>query len=152
MTISSQHKVFLVIVDSSREFHAALDQAIKMCNECDARIALLRVMHVEHVDHWQNIEDKVRSEMRAHAESLVWEAAGRILRETGYFPMVCIEEGTKSEVIIDIIGRYPNIASLVLAADSSSSKPGPLVTYFTTKGLSKLNVPLVVVPGHLQSE
>ena len=152
MSALKQYKVFLMIVDSSQEFQAVIEHAIKMANSCDARIALLRVLHVEHTDHWQNIEDKIRSEMRAHSESLIWEASGQILRETGHFPMLCIEEGVKSDTIIDIIDRYSNISALILAADSTSNKPGPLVSYFTGKGLSRLKVPLFIVPGHLHSD
>ncbi|MDH5722359.1 MAG: universal stress protein [Alphaproteobacteria bacterium] len=151
MSKQGKHDVYLLVVDSSKEFQAALDYSIKMANDSDARIALLRVMQVEHVDHWQNIEEKIRSEMRAHSESLIWEASGRILRETEHFPMVCIEEGTKSDIIFEMIEQYPNISALVLGADSVLNKPGPLVTYFVGKGLSRLNVPLVIVPGHLQS-
>lgn len=152
MSGQGKHSVYLLVVDSSKEFQAALDYSIKMANESDSRIALLRVMQVEHVDHWHNIEEKIRSEMRAHSESLIWEASGRILRETEHFPMVCIEEGTKSDVILDVIERYPNIGAIILGADSSSSKPGPLVSHFVGKGLSRLTVPLIIVPGHLQSE
>ena len=146
-------KVYLLVVDSTEEFPIAVEYAAKFVGGSDARIALLNVIQLDHVDHWMNIENRIRKEMREEAERMTWEAARRVIDVCGKFPMVCIEEGVRSDVIVESINKYDNICALILAADSVSSKPGPLVTYFSSaKGLARLNVPLIIVPGHLQKE
>lgn len=146
-----EKRIYLLVVDSTDEFSVAVDYACDFAKRNDARIALLNVMQLEHVDHWQNIENKLKSEMRAEAENMIWAASKQVHARTGQFPMVCIEEGVRSDIIIDIIAQNPNICTLILAADKNSSKPGPLVTYFSSgKGLARLDVPLMIVPGHLQ--
>lgn len=146
----SEKRVYLLVVDATDEFCVAVDYATEFAQKTEARIALLNIMQIDHVDHWANIENKLRSEMRAQAENMIWAASRRVMERTGQFPMVCIEEGVSSDVIVETINKYPNICALILAADKTSNKPGPLVSYFSGKGLSRLRVPLMIVPGHLQ--
>jgi hypothetical protein len=40
---------------------------------------------------------------------------------------------------------------LVLGGGTQANGPGALVAYFTGKGLGKLRVPVLVVPGHLDA-
>lgn len=153
MTLAKQHKeggIYLLVVDVTEEFSVAVDYAADFAQANNGHIALLNVMEIEHFDHWGNIEDKVKKEMRTQAETMIWEAAGRITARTGMVPMVCIEEGSRSDVILETLEAYPEICMLILGGDSHSSNPGPLVTYFAGKGLSRLRVPLMIVPGHLQ--
>ena len=142
--------IFLVAVDESEEFLAAVNYATKFANAENGYVALLNVIEPLHVQNWKNIEDRVRSEMRAHAEQVIWNAAGCVFEKTGKIPMVCIEEGDKSDLIIKTINENENIVALVLASHSATSIPGPLVSYFSGKGLSRLPVPLIIVPGHLE--
>lgn len=142
--------IFLLVVDVTAEFSVAVDFASDFAKANDGQIALLNVIEIDHIDHWGGIEGKMRKEMRAQAEKLIWDAAGRITQRTGLVPMVCIEEGGRSESILRTIESYPEICMLILGGDSHSSNPGPLVTYFAGKGLSRLRVPLMIVPGHLE--
>ncbi|MCB1680593.1 MAG: universal stress protein [Rhodospirillales bacterium] len=153
MTVAKQQKdggTFLLVVDITDEFTVAVDYASDFAQANRGHIALLNVIDIDHFDHWGNIEGKVKKEMRTQAENLIYETAGRITSRTGMIPMVCIEEGSRSEVILETINTYPEICMLILGGDSHSSNPGPLVSYFAGKGLSRLRVPLMIVPGHLQ--
>lgn len=151
MAINSipKDKVYLLVVDVTEEFTVAIDYASELAASHNAHIALLNVIEVDHFDHWGNIAEKVRSEMRTQAENMIWEASLRVTKKTGMIPMICISEGIRHEVIIETINQYPEIAMLILGGDCHASNPGPLVTFFAGKGLSKLRVPLMVVPGHL---
>ncbi len=148
---TSKNRVYLLVVDVTDEFSVAVDYAADYARANNGHIALLNVINVDHFDHWSNVEDKMRKELRAQAENLIWETAGRIIDRTGLFPMICIEEGTRSDVILKIIEENPDICMLILGADSSTSNPGPLVSHFSGKGLSKLDVPLMIIPGHMQN-
>tara|TARA_R110001592_G_scaffold79054_4_gene236778 strand:- start:6718 stop:7194 length:477 start_codon:yes stop_codon:yes gene_type:complete len=141
--------VFLVVVDGTQEFTTAVDYASEFANAEEGYVALLNVIEHTPVSGWQGIEARVRKETRAQAEQMIWTAAGRVLESTQNIPMVSIEEGDRSDRIIKTVEGNKNIVALVLASASGSSNPGPLVTYFSGKGLSRLPVPLMIVPGHL---
>jgi len=148
--LKNQGNVFLVVVDQTQEFLKAIDYASIFSGAKHRYIALLNVIEPVHVENWQGIEKKVKKDMRDQAERMVWDAAGRVYKNTATTPMVCIEEGRSIDVILKVIEENKNISALVLAAASSSSSPGPLVSYFSGKGLSRLSVPLMIVPDHLE--
>lgn len=141
--------VFLLVVDVTEEFSVAVEYACAIVAKHSGRLALLNVIERSAFDHWLNVENKIKKEMRAQAESLIWDASRRVVELTGKIPMIAIEEGERSDIIIDMINQNSNIAMLILGGESSASNPGPLVSYFSGKGLSKLRVPLMIVPGHL---
>ena len=145
----SRKGVYLVVVDDSNEFATSVDSAAGFANAENGYVALLNVIEPMLVQNWQNIEDRVRVEMREHAEEVIWNAAGHVVEANGNIPMVFIEEGERSDIIIKTIEENKNIVALVLASSSTSSKPGPLVSYFSGKGLAHLSVPLIIIPGHL---
>ena len=149
--IKKREGIFLVVVDATQEFTTAVDCASQFANAEEGHVALLNVIEHIPVSGWQGIEERVKRETRAQAEQMIWNAAGRVLENTQKIPMVCIEEGDSSDRVIETIESNKNIVALVLASASSSSNPGPLVSYFSGKGLSRLTVPLMIVPGHLES-
>jgi len=144
--------VYLLVVDVTDEFSVAVKYASVFAAARKGRVGLLNVIEPGTFDHWMNIENKVKKELRAQAENIIWDTAKRIGEITGDIPMICIEEGDRKEVVVDVINRYPNISMLILGAESSANNPGPLVSYFSGKGLSRLRVPLLIVPGHIEAE
>ena len=92
----------------------------------------------------------MKAEHRAQAEQFLWGIAGKVHDLCGLYPSLYIREGVPSDVLADIIEKDPMISALVLGAKDASGGPGPLVSYFTGKGIGKLTVPLVVVPDHLE--
>lgn len=139
--------VFLVILDGSEECTSAIDYASDFASAEEGHVALLHVIESMPVQNWSDIEQRVQKELRSRAEQMIWDGAGRVIENTNEIPMVCIEEGDRSDVIINILEENPNIAALVLAVSSNSSKPGSLVSYFSGKGLARLKVPLMIVPS-----
>lgn len=148
--IDRRKGVFLVVVDETQEFVTAVDYASQFANAEDGYVALLNVMQDVHVQNWMNVEEKVNREMRAQSEQMVWDAAGRVLENTQRIPMVSIEEGDTTDIILKTIDENDNIVALVLASSAASNNPGPLVSYFSGKGLHKLPVPLMIIPGDLE--
>ncbi len=149
--IANEHRkgVFLIAVDATEEFSTAINYAAEFANAEHGYVALLNVIEKSYVQNWRKVEERVRTEMRDQAEQMIWDAAGIVMDKTGKTPMVCIEEGDVADVIIQTINDNKNIVALVLASSRSSS-PGPLVTYFSGKGLSKLPVPLMIIPANLE--
>ncbi len=149
--VKKRKGVFLVLVDSTQESNTAVDYASEFANAEDGYVALLNVIEHTPVSGWQDIEARVRKETRSQAEQMIWHAAGRVIENTRKIPIVCIEEGDRSDNIVKMLEDNKNIVALVLASAAGSSNPGPLITYFSGKGISRLPVPLMIVPGHLEN-
>ena len=143
--------VFLVLVDGTEELMTAIDYASQFAKAQHGYVALLNVIEQSYVQNWKNVEETIRKETRLQAERQIWDAAGRVYENTGSIPIVCIDEGSQSDIIAKTIDENKNIVALVLASESGASNPGPLISYFSGKGLSRLNVPLMIVPGNLEA-
>lgn len=61
-------------------------------------------------------------------------------------------EGKKTDALVELIENDKTIKMLLLGGDTQGSAPGPLVSYFSGKGLGQLRVPLTIVPNHLTDE
>lgn len=143
---------YLVVADGSAEFLVAELYAAGLAKAHGAHPAIVRVIEPQDFMHWGGIENKMKAEMREEAERAVWEAARTMGEMTGVIPSIYIEEGEKAAVLEKIISGDSEIRMLILAGDTSGSNPGPLTSYFTSKGLAKLRVPVLIIPSHLSPE
>ena len=139
--------VYLVVADDSEEFQAALKKAALMANQNRRHVAILLVMEEEGFLHWGMVEKRIKTDQRAEAEKRIWEVASRVFDMSGQIPALYIKEGKTREAILEVLNTDPNIKMLVLGAGTATSNP--LVSYFTSKGLSALKVPLLVVPDKI---
>lgn len=144
--------IYLVVVDGSEEFVIALRYAARRAEASRAHVGILQVISVEDFQHWSNVEAVMRKELRAEAEKSVWNIAKAVNDLNGQWPAIFIAEGNRTDVIVDLINKEENIRMLVLGGGTQSSGPGPLVQHFTGKGLSRLCVPVLVVPGHIEPQ
>lgn len=139
--------VYLLVADDSDEFQAALKKAAMMANQNSRHVAILLVMEEEAFLHWGMIEKRIKKDQRAEAEKRIWEVACKIYEQSGQIPALYIKEGKTREAILEVLNTDPNIRMLILGAGTSTSNP--LVSYFTSKGLASLKVPLLVVPDKI---
>ncbi len=140
---------FLLVADKSEEFGKALRYAARLAAYSDSHIALAYIIEEQGFQHWGNIEERMRGELRKEAEQYLFEVATTVNNITGERPAFYIRQGKKTEALVSLINEDHTIKMLVLGGDTQSS-PGPLVSYFSGKGLGQLRVPLTVVPGHLE--
>ena len=140
---------YLVVADHSEEFCIALQYAAKLAKANGCHIGVLRILEDQGIQHWGNVEERMRQEQREEAEKMLWAISTQI-EERGYAkPSFYIEEGSPREVLARVIEENKNISMLVLGAGTQGSGPGPLVSYFTGKGVARLRVPVLIVPDHL---
>lgn len=144
--VKKRKGVFLVVLDGTEESRSAVDYACQFAAAEGGYVSLLNIIESPYVSGWGNIEDRVQKEARAQAEEMIWSFAGSVLEKTGNIPIICIEEGDRSDIIVKTIEENKSIVALVLAPSLASSSPGPLITYFSGKGLSRLPVPLMISP------
>lgn len=142
--------VYLLVVDDTEEFQVALRYTAGMAKANDARISLLHVMDREDFQHWGTIEERMHEEYLKEAEGLLTSSADVIREISGECPGFYLEEGGRLDVILEIIQNDLSITKFILGGSTKSNNPGPLVSYFTSKGLSNLRVPLTIVPDSIE--
>lgn len=141
---------YLVAADDTMEFEVALRHAADLAAAERGFISILYVPESGDVQEWGLVEARIRREVRRQAETFLWSVAGMINETRGLLPVLSIQDGSRTERLIEAVNADPAICTLVLGAQTGAGGPGPLVSYFTGKGLSRLRVPVLVVPGHLE--
>lgn len=141
---------YLVVADDSDEFKAALTFACKAAKDFRAHIGILRIIEDQDFQDWGAVESRMKKELREASEKYLWTVA-KIVNDAGLIPSVYIAEGDPGEAVIKIIDGDENIIRLILGGRTDGS-PGPLVSFCVGKGLSRLKVPVVVVPGNLKDK
>ncbi len=145
--------VYLVVSDETEEFATALRYGARLAHANRGHLAILQVTDIQDFQHWSNVETRMRAEMREQAEKFIWNTAKKVNDLNGITPVLYVREGNKNDVLVDVINEDFTIKMLILGAGTGPTGPGPLVSYFTGgKGIGRLRVPVVVVPGHLEPQ
>ena len=149
---SGPDRVFLVVVDDSEEMDIALRFACRRAQHTGGRVALLYVVEPADFQHWMAVGDLMREEARSEGEQLLQKLATQVNDITGALPVLYVREGSRREELLKLIEEEPSISILVLAADTDSRGPGPLVEAFTGRFIGKLRIPVTIVPGNLAND
>jgi nucleotide-binding universal stress UspA family protein len=141
---------FLVVVDDSPEFEAALRYASRRARSTGGRVALLRIIPGGSDEHWAGVREEIQREQRAEAEALLNRLGEEATARSGAQPIFLIEEGEPHEAIRKVCGEDSEIKILVLAAGSGARGPGPLVSaVLKGGGFGGRKLPVTIVPGEL---
>jgi nucleotide-binding universal stress UspA family protein len=142
---------FLVVVDDSPEFEAALRYASRRARSTGGRVALLRIIPGGSDEHWAGVREEIQRQQRAEAEALLTRLGEEALTRSGSQPIFLIEEGEPQGAIRKVCGEDPEIKILVLAAGTGSRGPGPLVSAVLKQGAAfgGRKLPVTIVPGEL---
>ena len=147
-----EQRVFLVVVDQSEELQVALRFAARRAQHTGGRVAMLHVIEPADFQHWMTVGDLMREEARSEAEQLLQRLASRVNELTGQLPILYLREGDRRDELLQLIDEEPSIQILVLAANVGQGGPGPLVSALTGRFLSRLRIPMTIVPGNLSDE
>jgi nucleotide-binding universal stress UspA family protein len=143
---------YLIIADGSDEFAIAAHYASRVAIARRAAVAVAHITDLQDFIHWGKVEEMMRYDLRQQAEKDIWQIAKSIHDDHDIFPSLYIREGKVIDKIIEIIEEDKAIRALILAGTPNSNNQGPLVSYFSNKGMSRLRIPVVIVPGHLDKE
>ena len=141
---------FLVVVDDSPEFEAALRYAARRARSTGGHVVMLRIIPAAASDaHWAGVREEIERQTRAEAETTLNGWAAEAAERSGSTPILLIERGEPQACIRKVVGDDPDIKILVLAAGSSS--PGPLVAAVVKQGaaFTGRKLPVTIVPGEL---
>jgi len=142
-------RTFLVVVDDSEEMRAALRYACRRALHTGGRVALLRVVEPQEVQHFAMIGKMMAEEARQEAETLLERLATEVNETAGELPVLYVREGVPREELLSLIDEEPLISVLVLAAGTGPEGPGPLVSALTGRYVNRLRIPVTIVPGSL---
>lgn len=144
---------FLIVVDDSPEFAAALSYACRRARSTGGLVAMLRVLQQPEFEHWSGVRDEIEREQRAEAEALLQKLGAEVHARTGCNAEFLIEVGDTVSAIKAAVTKDNDIKILVLAAATGGRGPGPLVASIAKEGVGfGRKLPVTVVPGDLTEE
>jgi nucleotide-binding universal stress UspA family protein len=113
---------------------------------------MLYVIEPTDSQQWMAVEDLMREERRAEAESTVKRLSEQVFEWSGNMPILFLREGKVRDELLKLIEEEPSISILVLGAATGPEGPGPLVTHLAGKIAGRLRVPVTIVPGGLTDD
>ena len=140
---------YLVVADDTAEFKAALHYACSLAKMHRARLGILHIIEDQDFQHWGAVEQKMKKELREQGERYLWTVAKSANDQNGTIPSLYFAEGDTGEAVIRTIDGDDHIVQLILGGGVDHA-PGPLVSFCIGKGLGRMKVPVVVVPGNIK--
>lgn len=140
-------RIFLVVVDDSQELKVALRYACLRARKSGGRVALLYVIEPVAMDSLMSFDRLLRDEQRAEAEQKLQRLAREVVAAAGAPPCLIIREGNRRDELLALLAEDEQISVLVLGAGVGKEGPGPLISYLTGRALTRLHVPMTIIPG-----
>jgi hypothetical protein len=140
---------FLVIVDKTPEHKVALRFATRRAQHTGGRVTLMCPAQLPDFQQWRGVEEIMRDEAHAEAESMLYEAAKTVNELSGILPELVIPYGLATECLFQLLKDDNDISILVLASGTAKEGPGPLVSMFTTAVQA---IPVTIVPGNFTND
>lgn len=145
-------RTFLVVVDRSVEFRAALRFACRRVLNTGGKVALFHAVPHSDYHHFAAIEELMQHEAKTEAERRLQQVAADVHRVTGRFPDLHLRQGDTLDQLHRVIAENPSIDMLVLGAGTGPEGPGPIVSALSGKLAGKIMIPVTIVPGDLSEE
>jgi nucleotide-binding universal stress UspA family protein len=139
-------RIFLVLVDETREMSVALRYASMRAKAVNGQVALIHVTPPMGMQLWRAVEEQVAFEARREAETRLQMIATQSQEMSGRMAIYHLREGNVREELLRLLEEDHNISVLVLAAAKGQQGPGAMVNYLSGRGMSRLKMPFVVVP------
>jgi len=140
---------FLVVLDTSDEFKAALRFTCRRAAHTDGVVALFHAVPTADYHHFASIGELMETEARTEAERRLQQVAAEVHRQTGKFPGLYLRQGDTLEQLLKVLEEDPTFSVLVLGAGSDTAGPGPIISALSGKLAGKIRIPVTLVPGDL---
>jgi nucleotide-binding universal stress UspA family protein len=136
-------------VDDTLDCGKAVHYASRRAARVGAKVVLLRVIEPLYPEAGLfGVADIIRTEAREDAQQLLDSYVSQAQGAAAILPETEIREGEPVQQILKLIEADEDIAILVLAAGSSNTGPGPLVSDLA-RTAGTYPIPVVIVPAHL---
>ena len=140
---------FLVVVDKTPEHKVALRFATRRAQHTGGRVTLMCPAQLPDFQQWRGVEEIMRDEAHAEAESMLYEAAKTVNELSGILPELVIPYGLATECLFQLLKDDKDISILVVASGTAKEGPGPLVSMFATAVQA---IPVTIVPGNFTND
>ncbi|MET0155312.1 MAG: universal stress protein [Rickettsiales bacterium] len=149
---SKKHSL-LVCVNKEHYSSVALKYACNMAKEHGYSLTVLHVSEPAAYKTLGAIEEKMLRESREEAQKLLEGLVDSVCAPRGVMPSLAFREGFIDEEILAAMRDDPNICMLILGSptDGSGSKSKVVPPLVGALG-SKTAVPLLIVPGNVETE
>jgi hypothetical protein len=144
-------RTYLAVIDDKPEARTALRFAARRAAKTSGAIAILALVPTAEFVQWSGVQAAMEEEERLRVEGLVAEAAGELMKETGFRPDIIVRQGEPVEVVRAILEERDDVAALVLGA-AAEGGPGPLVAHFAGAAAGTMRCPVMIIPGGLTDE
>tara|TARA_B100000029_G_C17221370_1_gene831837 strand:+ start:96 stop:593 length:498 start_codon:yes stop_codon:yes gene_type:complete len=143
----SNNEYFLVCVDESNEFYAALDYACKNAHKQKINLILLYIMEVANFRHWKGVETIMLEEQKSKAKELLNIHISDIKQNYKLKVKTMIKRGDKVDTILKLLNnkRY-KIKNLILGLALEGNDTNKIINSLTGSFRKKLNLPITIVP------
>lgn len=145
-------RTFLVVLDRSVEFRAALRFACRRVANTGGKVALFHAVPHSDYHHFAAIDELMQHEAKTEAERRLQQIAADVHRLTGRFPDLHLRQGDTLDQLHRVITDNPSIDMLVLGASTGPEGPGPIVAALSGKLAGKIMIPVTIVPGDISEE
>jgi nucleotide-binding universal stress UspA family protein len=146
---SIRRRKFLVVADDTPESRVALRFAARRAEHTGGVVSIAYVVATPGTQTWRAVEEKMRDEALADAESTLYSAARYAFDITATPAEIVTLEGKKKDALLALIKADRDISVLVLASGAGRDGPGPLVAAAAT-GAKGFPIPVTIVPGNLR--
>lgn len=153
MPVEPSLRKVLVLVNNHFSTRAAVNWAAHWAVRTGDDVALLHVIEPEGMLNIGMIRSVVQAEERAQAEKLLDTFAPLSEKLTGRVPERIVREGPLKETVRAVVKEMEEQLSMVVLAASHREKgPAPIIGYLASRMGTRVQVPLVLVPGSLSPE
>lgn len=142
---------FLVCVDDSSEFLAALKYACKNAKKNKMGIILLYVIELENFRHWKGVETIMRKEQEQKAKEIIAKYVALINDSYNLKAKSILKKGEIIDKLMEVLKnkRY-KISNLVLGLAMENQESNKIIGSLTSGLRKKLTLPITIVPGNME--
>ena len=148
---SSVEENFLVCVDESKEFIAALKYACRNAKKNKMGLILLYVIESESFRHWKGVETIMRKEQEEQGKEILAKYLNMVNNKYKIKVKSILKKGEIIDTLINVLKykRY-KITNLVLGLAIENQASNKIISSLTSSYRKKLKIPITIVPDELE--
>ena len=141
------NEYFLVCVDESNEFYAALEYACENAQKQKINLILLYIIEIANFRHWKGVETIMQEEQKSKAKELLNIHLAEIKKNYKLKIKTMVKRGDRVETILKVLKnkRY-KIKNLILGLAMEGNDTNKIINSLTGSFRKKLNLPITIVP------
>ena len=143
------NEYFLVCVDESNEFYAALEYACENAQKQKINLILLYIIEIANFRHWKGVETIMQEEQKSKAKELLNIHLAEIKKNYKLKIKTMVKRGDRVETILKVLKnkRY-KIKNLILGLAMEGNDTNKIINSLTGSFRKKLNLPITIVPDN----